>query len=374
MKQNKYAVWGFIVACAIGLLDSLWLVGMHLNKSLQAGCSINSMINCSAINHPTYSQWFSIPVSYFAVLVFSIISVMFYVWQKSLHNNRREEIESYLTLLVWLSLAAMLYFATVTLFIIKAFCLYCTIFYASSIGMFIFWKKLSSNTKSLSERIRLILASKYFSYSVAFAVVMLLFAKLILFKDESGVADTVNDIEISEDLTQRTLGQVNAPITIVKFSDFQCPACKQAGTLLKAIARESKGIIKLVYKYYPLDSKCNAKVPAGRGHLQACKAAVSSLCAANQGQFWAYHDLIFANQHDLNDKAFEAFAKQLNLDMPMFKQCSQSSIAYNMVRNDVEDGERMHVSHTPTIFINGREYQGRITRSGIQEVIDALMQ
>ncbi|HMQ11532.1 MAG TPA: thioredoxin domain-containing protein [Oligoflexia bacterium] len=374
MKQNKYAVWGFIVACGIGFLDSLWLVGMHLNKSLQSGCSVNSLINCSAINHPTYSQWFSIPVSYFAVLVFSIIAVMFYLWQKSLESNRKEVIESFISIMIWLSVGAMLYFAAITVFIIKSFCLYCTIFYISSIAMFVFWKKLSSNTKSLSEKIQLTLASKYFFYSVLGAIFMLLFAKLFLFKEQHGITEKVNQIELSGVLSQRTLGQINAPITIVKYSDFQCPGCKQAGTLLKSIARESKGKIKLVYKFYPLDSKCNAKVPAGRGHLQACQAAVSSLCAAEQDQFWAYHDLVFANQHNLDSKVFEDYAKKLGLNMDSFKQCVQSSAAYDVVKNDVAEGERMNISHTPTIFINGREYQGRITRSGIQEVVDSLLQ
>ncbi|MCI5072861.1 thioredoxin domain-containing protein [bacterium] len=373
MKQNKCAFWGFIVASGMGLLDSLWLVGMHLNKSLQAGCSVNSLINCSAINHPTYSQWFSIPVSYFAVLIFIMLGSLFYLWQKSMHSERKAALESFITLLVWLCLGSMLYFAAVTLFIIKSFCLYCTIFYLASIGMFIFWKKLSSSNKSLFEHIKLVLASSYFKYSIAFAVIMLSIAKLILFKDHQSVANKINAIKVSEDLQQRTLGQDNAPITIVKFSDFQCPACKQAGSILKNITRESKGKIKLVYKYFPLDSKCNPKVPAGRGHLQACQAAVSSLCAANQEQFWAYHDLIFANQYNLTDDAFKSFAEQLNLDMNLFKKCSQSTVAYDIVKRDIAEGESMNIRHTPTIFINGREYQGRISYSGIQSVVDELL-
>ena len=121
IKKTKALVL-FMVATVIGFLDSLWLIMMHLNKSYQNGCSINSFINCTAINHPVYSKWFGVPVSYFAVLVFVGIGFALYRFMYSQQQEEKNRAGDFISLMVVGSLFAMIYFSVISLFVLKAFC------------------------------------------------------------------------------------------------------------------------------------------------------------------------------------------------------------------------------------------------------------
>lgn len=164
------------------------------------------------------------------------------------------------------------------------------------------------------------------------------------------------------------LGKENAKITMIEFSDFECPFCKRyfdetLPQVIKDYVDTSK--VKLYYRHFPLDF-----------HPAAMPAALASECANEQGKFWEYHDLIFKGQHKIaggGDKATQAlkqFAQDLGLNTQQFNQCLDSSKYSAQVTQDTNDGKAAGVSGTPTFYINGKQLVGAQPYSAFKAVID----
>jgi len=157
-----------------------------------------------------------------------------------------------------------------------------------------------------------------------------------------------------------SMGPANAQITLVEFSDFQCPYCAAAVPEIQAILQAYPKQVKLIFKQYPLDF-----------HNQAELAAAAALAANKQGKFWAMHDAMFANRTDLSRENLLALATKNGLDVDRFKTDLDSTEIHEAVVRDIQDGERAGVEGTPTIFVNGRRWNGAIVLGSLKPVLDA---
>jgi protein-disulfide isomerase/uncharacterized membrane protein len=156
-------------------------------------------------------------------------------------------------------------------------------------------------------------------------------------------------------------GSPAAPITIVEFSDFQCPFCGKAAKDLRELVRRNPQV-SLVFRHFPLDTSCNGNVTRAM-HDNACLAAYASECAARQGRFWEYHDLLFENGERLGRDALVTYAQRIGLDARAFEQCLDDPATRARVTADIEAASRAGVSSTPTLFINGRLVEGALERA-----------
>lgn len=154
-------------------------------------------------------------------------------------------------------------------------------------------------------------------------------------------------------------GPENAPVTIVEFSDFQCPYCSKVPSLLEKILKKNPDTVKLVFKNYPLSF-----------HKYAKGAAVAAMCAAAQGKFWEFHDYLFKHQAKLSKMDFNRVAEKLGLDMKKFKEVRAA--AEKQVEKDMRDGELIGVSGTPSLYINGKKVKRRREKV-IQKMIDEAL-
>jgi protein-disulfide isomerase len=143
-------------------------------------------------------------------------------------------------------------------------------------------------------------------------------------------------------------GNKDAKVTIVEFSDFQCPYCSRLQPTLKQVLEAYPNDVKLVYKDYPLSFHKNAR-----------PAAKAARAAGEQGKFWEMHDLIFANFSTLSEDKFIQFARQLGLDMEKFKADFKSSKYDALIQQDIALGRKVGVTGTPTLFMNGKRMQRR---------------
>lgn len=160
-------------------------------------------------------------------------------------------------------------------------------------------------------------------------------------------------------------GPANAPVTIVEFSDYQCPYCKLFyDETLPQIRQTYEGQIRFVYRDFPL----------ARIHPHSQKAAEASECADDQGRFWNYHDLLWANQTALDVDSLKAYAAQLGLDAATFDDCLDSGKNAQEVQNDYSDGVSYGVTGTPTFFINDVELKGANPFSVFQQAIEPLLE
>jgi protein-disulfide isomerase len=147
-----------------------------------------------------------------------------------------------------------------------------------------------------------------------------------------------------------TIGKAGAPVTLVEFSDFQCPFCRGFAPSLKQIAEKYGDKVQIIYRQYPIPSL----------HPNAMKAAEASLCAQEQNKFWELHDMMFAEQQALSVSELKQKAGRLGLDQAKFNSCLDNGRYVERVQNDIKEGNRIGVgnSGTPAIFVNGNYMEG----------------
>lgn len=156
-------------------------------------------------------------------------------------------------------------------------------------------------------------------------------------------------------------GPANAPVTLVEFSDFQCPYCYKAVAQLNAVLKAYPTQVKLIFKQFPLVDS----------HPQAAISAAAALAANRQGKFWPMHDIMFANHGKLSRPAIMTWASGLGLDMNRFTADLDSPAIRQAVQRDMEDGNKAGVDATPTVFIDGQKYNGGLGLEAMKPVIDA---
>jgi protein-disulfide isomerase len=158
-----------------------------------------------------------------------------------------------------------------------------------------------------------------------------------------------------------SLGPLEAPVTIVEFSDFQCPYCKQANGIVKRVLETYGSSVRLVFKQMPLSI-----------HPDAFKAAQASVCANEQERFWEFHDLLFGS-NDLSIDSLKKYAVSLHLRMNDFESCLNSEGSAAAVRRDMQEAIRADVQGTPTFFVNGRILRGMRTAEDLKNLIDLAL-
>ena len=156
-------------------------------------------------------------------------------------------------------------------------------------------------------------------------------------------------------------GPVDAPITVVEYSEFQCPFCRRAQETMEKIEEAYHGKVRFVFKHFPLSK-----------HKLAKPAAIASMAAGYQGQFWPYKALLFERQRDLRkDGIFEEIAGQVELDQVRWKRDLENPEIEAIIKADVGQAKKLGVRGTPTFFVNGYKLRGAKPFGAFQELIDA---
>ncbi|MGI0063573.1 MAG: DsbA family protein [Nitrosopumilaceae archaeon] len=194
-------------------------------------------------------------------------------------------------------------------------------------------------------------------------------------QSQSNPSSSIISVSLDDDPVK---GDPNAPITIVEFSDFQCPFCARFFTTTFPLIEKNyieTGKVKFVYRDFPIPSI----------HQNAIPAAIAAECADEQGMFWEYHDKIFENQilwQDLDNqnvvRTFEQFAKELALDTDTFNTCLESAKYLDEVQNDLNDGISYGVAGTPGFFIGNEKIgygmvSGAQPYAAFQQVLDQVL-
>jgi len=157
------------------------------------------------------------------------------------------------------------------------------------------------------------------------------------------------------------VGDKKARLVIVEFSDFQCPFCKAVIPTLHQLLKQYDGKVRLIFRDFPIPSL----------HPLAAKAHEAARCAAEQGKFWEYHDVLFERSPRLEQPELKQYARDLKLDGAAFDRCLDSGKTQAAVSADVVEGQRLGVSGTPAFFINGRMLVGNQPPNAFQQLIDS---
>ena len=157
-------------------------------------------------------------------------------------------------------------------------------------------------------------------------------------------------------------GSKDAPVTMIEFSDFECPFCERF--FIQTLPQIEKdyiqtGKVRMIYRDFPLNF-----------HKNATKAAEAAECAEEQGKFWEYHDKLYENQNALGNVSLKQYAKDLGLNVADFTFCLDSGKKTQEVKKDVQDGISYGIQGTPTFFINGIKLVGAQPYENFKQVIE----
>ena len=155
------------------------------------------------------------------------------------------------------------------------------------------------------------------------------------------------------------LGNANAPVQLVVFTDFECPYCAESAPMWRKLAEHYPNDVSVVMRDYPMANR-----------IHAMPAAIAARCAFAQGKFWEYHDLLFANRTALTEENFLAFAQRLGLNTDAFARCEADPMTRAAIEAGVEQGRAYGVDATPTLFLNGRLISGEQTLERLTRLIE----
>ena len=154
-------------------------------------------------------------------------------------------------------------------------------------------------------------------------------------------------------------GSLRAPVVLVEYGDYQCPACGEAAPLVKALQQRFGDALCLVFRNFPL----------GEVHPEAPAAAITAEFAGRHGRFWDAHDLLYANQDALGDALYAELVQSLGLSLDGLREALQGGPEADRVEADFEGGVRSGVNGTPCFFINGTRFE---PQASFQELFDAI--
>jgi protein-disulfide isomerase len=182
----------------------------------------------------------------------------------------------------------------------------------------------------------------------------------------AAVANTNTAVPTKVDIALRAddhiRGDSTAKVTLVQYSDFQCPYCSAVNPTIEQVMTDYKGQVKLVYRHFPLSF-----------HENAQKAAEASECASAQGKFWEMHDKLFANQSKLTVADLKGYAKDLGLNTTKFNTCLDDGTYTAKVQTDETQGGQYGVNGTPATFVNGTLVSGAVPYATFKAAIDSAL-
>ena len=354
-------------------------------------CDVSSRISCTEVYMSRYSTYRGVPVAIFGALWF-VVAALLSVTGLRARDAVRESVPGYLFVLSTLALAVILYLGYASFVILSTVCVLCLTTYAAVVGLFLVSGAATSVPMTTLPRraardVRVLVSSPL---AITLAVLFCAGAVTTLaFFPREGVmaAASENAAATPAPLSQDRRSEFEryftsqpripimvpnegAKVLIVKFNDFQCPACGQSYVAYKPILAkfeaEQPGAVKMVLKDYPLNPNCNPNVSA-MIHPAACDAAVAVRLAAIHNRADALEDYLYTHQPEMTAPMVRQAARDIG-QVTDFDAKYQSTLA--LVKGETGLGKQLSVSQTPTFFINGVKLEGMMAPQYFQQAIE----
>jgi len=379
----------FALLCAvIGFGVSLAAATVHyhllFDPSYRSFCDVSARVSCTEVYQSRFSTFQGIPVAIFGALWFVVAGLLSIIGLTA-RPAVRESVPGYLFVLSTLALAVVLYLGYASFFVVKAVCILCLATYAAVIGLFVVSGAATSFPMTTLPR-RLANDLGVFVRSPLAIVVALLFfvgagSTLAFFPREGNAAagevpQTTADQRSELERFMATAPRIplivpreGAKVLIVKFNDFQCPACGQSYLAYKPILAKfeatNPGAVRMVLKDYPLNPGCNAYV-ANMIHPSACDAAVAVRLARLHNSEAEMEDWLYTHQPAMTPPAVRQAARDVG-QVTDFDAKYQATL--EQVKGDIGLGKQLDVKSTPTFFINGVKVEGALPPQYFEQAI-----
>ena len=393
MKPARGLAWCALLG-VVGLALAGYLAYLHLGLmrgELLGGpaCSVG-VFNCHAVTGGPWGSVFGIPLALWGILGYLTVAALALFGESS-----PDAAAPALTLILALSLAFValdLVLLWLMAFVIRLFCLFCLLTYVVNIGLLLASARavglpLPAALGRLGTACRALVPSRQQPAAGLFWGMALVGVAGVLgvqaattFVSQGSwgsVRKQMREYALKqprvnvETAGDPILGSPGAPILIIEFSDFLCPACQRASKLNPIILANHRRDAAFVFKHYPLDSACNEKVPRAV-HPGSCQVAAAAECAQLQGKFWEFHDVVFAQGPAYKVAGIEGDIQRLGLDVPRFQACLASGQGLDAVKRDIAEGAKFGLLSTPTYVINGIPVAGGVSPSLFEDFAAVL--
>ena len=383
----------------------LYMHGLQTGASF---CNINELFNCEAVNASEWSAVFGLPIASYGLFFYSIILLGTF----SVRTDGAVSPRAWSSIVLLLSVVASL--GSVALFVVSkvfigALCLMCIGLYLINFAMLgIVWRRAwsgrlleglrvgATEVKRLCAEVLGLASSPFRSTLRALTLLVValgvinvvlpgillgIFMKAAEAKNDPVVAWKLNpvftfDLDVSGGVFgDYHLGSTSAPIQIVEFADYECPACRRMYRSMKQVLQGYEGKYLFVFKNYPLDKACNPLMTR-EAHKYACVAAYFSRCAGEQGKFWESMEILFLRDPDEGELSRESLtsegAKELSLDEDAVVECMRTDRYRERILRDISDGDRAQLQGTPSVWINGRAVNNP-TPDALRAIFDSIL-
>jgi protein-disulfide isomerase len=376
------------LACSIALTQHFYELRSGA-AGFKSYCNIGSKMNCDAVAASTWAEALpGLPISSVAA---GWYAGLFFIYLSALSFTVRREAMRVALILVGISTVCSLFLLYIMAVQLGTYCLFCLaldavnfislgilssiIAQANRHGVHHGVHKGAQDETTRFPHWKSFLATM--AVSIFIAVVGLkgldtISAGSDSLKEQAEAVFAHDPVAVSSSPTDLSIGPANAPITIVEFSDFQCPYCRIGAFTLHGVMSRFPQQVRVVMKPYAFDPSCNRFIDHPM-HPVACEAARAAVCAGDQGKFEPVYENFFQNQESLGPGKVIAFAQEAGLNASALTACMNSNGSLAKVQESIEEADRLKVNSTPTFFINGYRVEGIAALPFWTEVIKHLL-
>ncbi len=387
-KTKRLLATGLLLfSCLAGGLISILLTSHYYEVrqgagNLQSACNLNEAFNCSSVAASPFAEILpgvpvaSVGASFFLSLFVVVCFSFFVFW--------RQETQRLILVLSLFGLAFSARMLFIMIFSLETYCLWCLCL--DVLGVLCFGCALTlQNRQELTRKPHF---KKLFFLLGLFGFVLILATWGLQRPEPQGFSeDDIRKaaenilqspaVEIRDLGTGLSLGPAQAPITLVEFSDFQCPFCRMGAQVLSSVVAHYKNKIRIVFKNYPLDRSCARWMGEQQMHPHACEAAKAAVCANQQNRFKEIYEGLFDNQAAFargGSPQIKQISQKAGVDLQEWEKCMQSEEASALVLKDIDEGQRLDLNSTPTFYLNGHQIKRVYPVPVWIKVIDQLLE
>jgi protein-disulfide isomerase/rhodanese-related sulfurtransferase/uncharacterized membrane protein len=346
----------------LGLFDSAYLLWVYTSPSSPMIC-LGGGTGCDTVRASSYAYLFGVPLPAFGVLMYATLALL--VFAESLVPARLAELTRYaVAIIAGAGFLFSLYLTGIEAFVLHAWCTWCMISAGCVTLILALALWIARRPGPAPEPVAALAQTR--RHFVVFVAALVLGVPGFYFLVRARTLPPPPTAS-PETLLQRLVrpdshatGNLQSPVAVVEFADFQCTPCGAAEPTVRKIRAQYGARIRFVFRHLPLE----------RIHPQAEQAAEASECAAEQGKFWEATEKFYQQQGDLSEAALKRYATELGLDANRFNQCLESKSMAARVQRDLEDARALGLRATPTFFIGHRLVEGPLDYATFARLVE----
>lgn len=373
----------FVFLSVLGVMVSIELTRIHLSVNTDPNyhsvCAVSEEMNCETVAASPYSVFVGLPVSVWGIIGYFVMGVLGF-WACSKRRLHTLWPLGLLLLLAALSVATSVVLGFISATRIDSLCLFCVTSYAINAVLLVLavvaWKQTHRSFVGLVQSdVKCLLARPMIFAALIISGVAVFFA-LYLFVPSywrtPGWSDLPKLATGEDENGNHWTGASNPRVTIVEFSDYECPHCRAAHKATRALAAKHPDQIRLIHRHLPLDRECNPNIRR-TFHKRACFFAEAAECAGLQGRFWEMNDALFSVQETVKTEKVDPvdLAVRLGLNRSDFKRCLENRETAQRVAADLEAAASYKIRATPSFLIGERVFLGKITEGDLEQFLEA---